>query len=253
MGWGSGGAEAGRAGRVHFRMRSLMMGIAVVLIAGCHRPSTLSPPPPAITQASQANTPDQPIAPDSVARQKLADLRIEVPGAQFELRYATSKNFTGAVLPGYGAKVPLLRREAAVALAKVAAELELRGYGLKVFDSYRPRRGTLGMVAWCEANHRVDLLDNGYIARRSRHNQGVAIDLTVVDLKTGRELDMGTPFDNFTDQAHTANAVGIPAANRKILGEAMTRAGFVNYLDEWWHFFFEVPDPVPFDLPLEKW
>jgi D-alanyl-D-alanine dipeptidase len=176
-----------------------------------------------------------------------------VPGARFELRYATSNNFTSAVLPGYGAARPLLRREAAVALARVEHDLERQGYGLKVWDGYRPVRGTLGMVAWCEKNRRTDLLDQGYIARRSRHNQGVAIDLTVVELKSGRELEMGTPFDNFTDRAHTANATGIVATNRAVLGDAMRRAGFVNYVDEWWHFSFEVPDPMPFDLPLERW
>lgn len=205
------------------------------------------------SQATQANAPAQPVAADSTARRKLADLAAVVPGARFELRYATSNNFTGAVLPGYGAARPLLRREAAIALANVERDLESKGMSLKVWDGYRPVRATLGMVDWCERNHRTDLLDSGYIARRSRHNQGVAIDLTVVDRASGRELDMGTPFDNFTARAHTANASGKQAANRRILGDAMRRAGFVNYVDEWWHFSFEVPDPMPFDLPLERW
>ena len=222
--------------------------LLTVALVACQRAT-----PVVQAQATQANTPDQPIASDSVARAKLADLRTAAPGVRFELRYATTNNFTAAVLPGYGAAVPLLRREAAVALAKVERDLERRGLALKVFDGYRPRRATLGMVAWCEANHRVDLLDNGYIARRSRHNQGVAIDLTVIEIATGHELDMGTPFDNFTDRAHTANATGVPATNRAILGDAMRRAGFVNYADEWWHFSFDVPDPMPFDLPLENW
>lgn len=213
-------------------------------------------PPSAGTQgnrATQANAPEQPTAADSVARLKLADLAAVVPGARFELRYATTNNFTGAILPGYGVARPLLRREAAVALASVERDLESRGMGLKVWDGYRPVRATLGMVNWCETNHRTDLLDSGYIARRSRHNQGVAIDLTVVDRVSGRELDMGTPFDNFTAHAHTAAASGEQAANRRILGEAMSRAGFVNYVGEWWHFSFDVPDPMPFDLPLESW
>lgn len=188
-----------------------------------------------------------------MARAKLTDLTTAVPGARFDLRYATSNNFTRAVLPGYGTARPLLRREAAAALAQVERELETKGLGLKVWDAYRPVRGTLGMVAWCEKNHRTDLLDQGYIARRSRHNQGVAIDLTVVDLRTGSELDMGTPFDEFSERAHTANATGLQAANRALLGDAMRRAGFVNYMDEWWHFSFEVPDPMPFDLSLEQW
>jgi D-alanyl-D-alanine dipeptidase len=204
-------------------------------------------------QATQANAPVQATAPDSVARMQLADLATAAPGVRFDLRYATPDNFTGTVLPGYGAARPLLRREAAVALARVERDLERHGMGLKVWDGYRPVRATLGMVAWCEANHRVDLLDQGYIARHSRHNQGVAIDLTVVRLADGRELDMGTGFDEFSERAHTANASGAEAANRKILGDAMRRAGFVNYVDEWWHFSFDVPDPMPFDLPLERW
>jgi zinc D-Ala-D-Ala dipeptidase len=233
-------------------MRPILLSMATTIVLAAP-PAQAQVIPPATAQATQANAPEQPVAADSVARQKLADLSQLVPGARFELRYATANNFTSAVLPGYGAARPLLRREAAVALAQVERELERSGYGLKVWDGYRPVRATLGMVAWCERNQRTDLLDQGYIARRSRHNQGVAIDLTVVGLKNGRELDMGTTFDNFTDRAHTANATGVAAANRAILGDAMRRAGFVNYVDEWWHFSFEVPDPMPFDLPLDRW
>lgn len=233
-------------------MRATVALALLTGLSGCHQ----RVPQPTASQAghaTQANAPEQPTAPDSVARMKLADVAAAVPGARFELRYATSRNFTGAVLPGYGAPTPLLRREAATALAQVQQELEAQGLGLKVWDAYRPVRATLGMVAWCERNQRTELLDQGYIARRSRHNQGVAIDLTVVDLKTGRELDMGTGFDEFSERAHTANAAGPVAANRRILGDAMRHAGFVNYVDEWWHFSFDVPDPMPFDLPLERW
>ncbi|HEY3934147.1 MAG TPA: M15 family metallopeptidase [Gemmatimonadales bacterium] len=230
-------------------MRTIVRWGTVALLGGCH-PGSASPQG---GQASQANVPVQAIAPDSVARARLVDLSTAAPGVRFELRYASTHNFTGAVLPGYGAAHPLLRREAALALARVERDLERRGLGLKVWDGYRPVRATLGMVAWCDANHRVDLLDQGYIARRSRHNQGVAIDLTVTRLADGSELDMGTGFDEFSDRAHTANATGLQAANRKILGDAMRRAGFVNYVDEWWHFSFDVPDPMPFDLALERW
>jgi D-alanyl-D-alanine dipeptidase len=109
------------------------------------------------------------------------------------------------------------------------------------------------MVAWCERTGRTSLLDDGYIARRSRHNQGVAIDLTVVELATGRELEMGTPFDEFSSRAHTANAAGAVAEHRRLLGDAMAAEGFVNYVSEWWHFSYNVADPMPFDLPLERW
>jgi D-alanyl-D-alanine dipeptidase len=233
-------------------MRPIAISLVIVAIVGCQRSAPAAGTPQG-SRATQANAPEQPTAPDSLARAKLADLTTAVPGARFALRYATANNFIGAVLPGYGSPKPLLRREAAAALAGVERELERKGLGLKVWDGYRPVRGTLAMVAWCEKNHRTELLDQGYVARRSRHNQGVAIDLTVVDLRTGAELDMGTPFDEFSERAHTASAVGLQATNRAILGDAMRRAGFVNYVDEWWHFSFKVSDPMPFDLPLEQW
>src|SRR5207244_11947747 len=131
-----------------------------------------------------------------------------------ELRYATTNNFTGAPLPGYLANRAFLRREAAVALARVQRDLRPQGVGVKIFDAYRPVRATLAMVAWTERVHRPDLLKDGYIASRSRHNLGLAVDLTLIDLVSGRELEMGTPFDTFSPAAHTANARGAATANR---------------------------------------
>ncbi|MEP6589892.1 MAG: M15 family metallopeptidase [Gemmatimonadota bacterium] len=205
------------------------------------------------TAATQANATEQTVASDSLARVRLADLAMVVPGIRLDLRYPTANNFTGAPLPGYGAPRALLRREAALALARVQRRLVAQGYGLKVWDGYRPVRATLAMVAWCERTGKTSLLEDGYIARRSRHNQGVAIDLTVVELASGRELEMGTPFDEFSVRAHTANATGEVARHRSLLGDAMAAEGFVNYANEWWHFSFALNDPVPFDLPLDGW
>ena len=137
-----------------------------------------------------------------------------------------------------------------MALGKVQQRLARQGLGLLVYDGYRPVRGTLAMVEWAERTGRVSLLDDGYIARRSRHNMGVAVDLTVVSLATGEPLDMGTPFDTFDESAHTANATGEVARNRAVLVDAMEAEGFVNYEQEWWHFSFEVTHPVPFDMPV---
>lgn len=225
-------------------MRPRHAVLLLIAVIGCGRT------PPA---AVQANAQEQPIAADSLARSLLAELSQAVPGIILDIRYATPNNFTSAPLPGYGVPRAFLRREAAVALARVQARLARNGFGLKVWDGYRPVRATLAMVAWCEATGRTSLLDDGYIARRSRHNQGVAIDLTVVDLATGRELEMGTPFDEFTSRAHTANATGAVAEHRRLLGEAMAAEGFVNYVSEWWHFSYEVANPMPFDLPLDRW
>lgn len=106
------------------------------------------------------------------------------------------------------------------------------------------------MVAWAERTGRTDLLDQEYIARRSRHNLGVAVDLTLVDRATGRELDLGTPFDTFSEAAHTANAQGRVLRDRQILVRAMESEGFQNYEKEWWHFSYQVPGAEPFDLPI---
>ncbi len=177
----------------------------------------------------------------------LTDVRTLDSAIVVELRYATSSNFTGAPLPGYLANRAFLRREAAAALARVQRDLRPKRLGLKIFDSYRPVRATLAMVDWTERVHRPDLLKDGYIASRSRHNLGLAIDLTLIDLATGKELEMGTPFDTFSAAAHTANATGEAAANRQQLKAAMEREGFVNYDQEWWHFSFDVPNPLRFD------
>jgi D-alanyl-D-alanine dipeptidase len=225
-------------------MRPRHAALLLAVVIGCGRT------PPA---AVQANAQEQPIAADSLARSRLVDLSTVVPGALLDVRYATPNNFTGASLPGYGVPRAFLRLEAAAALARVQSRLARTGHGLKVWDAYRPVRATLAMVAWCERTGNTSLLDDGYIARRSRHNQGVAIDLTVVELASGRELDMGTPFDEFSSRSHTANATGAVAEHRRLLGEAMSAEGFVNYVSEWWHFSYNVADPMPFDLPLDRW
>lgn len=214
--------------------------LAVALTAACARPPA----------AVEANTAPIPIAPDSVAARLLADVRDIDSTIRVEARYQTSNNFTGAPLAGYHANRALLRREAAVALGKVQQRLAQQGLGLLVYDGYRPVPATLAMVDWAERTGRVSLLDDGYIARRSRHNMGVAVDLTVVSLATGEPLDMGTPFDTFDESAHTANATGEVARNRAVLVDAMEAEGFVNYEQEWWHFSFEVANPVPFDMPV---
>jgi zinc D-Ala-D-Ala dipeptidase len=166
-----------------------------------------------------------------------------------DIRYATANNFTGAVLPGYERPLALLRPEAARALARVHQALRSRGLGLKVFDAYRPVRATLGMVDWAERTGNQWVLEQGYVARQSGHNVGRTVDLTLVRLRGGGELEMGTAYDTFSEAAHTANATGQVAANRRILVDAMAAEGFQNYDKEWWH--FSIPGPrEPLDAPL---
>lgn len=171
------------------------------------------------------------------------------PAPLVDVRYATSDNFTGARLPGYESPHALLRPEVAEALRRVEARLRERGLGLKVWDAYRPVRATLAMVDWAERTGNEWVLDQGYVARRSGHNTGATIDLTVIRLDTGAELDMGTAYDTFSEAAHTANASGQVRAYRDLLVEAMAAEGFRNYDREWWH-FSHPGDYEPIDVAL---
>jgi D-alanyl-D-alanine dipeptidase len=203
------------------------------------RADSLSVPPHA---APSAPRPAVSATSDSV----LDDLRSVDSSIQVDLRYATANNFTGAPLPGYEAPRALLRREAAAALGRVQAGLRRKGLGLRVWDAYRPVRASLAMVDWAERTGHRALLESGYIARRSRHNLGVAVDLTMVDLKTGIEVPMGTTFDNFT-AAQTEKVTGEALRYRQILVQAMESEGFSPYGQAWWHFNYPVEGAVPLD------
>src|SRR5688500_739209 len=207
--------------RIHF------VGAVLIVMACATAPRRAQPVPEPINTAASE------VAPARVADSLLVDIRSLSPGIVTDLRYATADNVTGARLPGYLANRAYLRREAAAALARVQSALRERGLGLKVFDAYRPARATDAMVEWTRRANRGDLLRDGYIASRSRPHLGVAIDLTIIELGTGREVDMGTPFDTFSAAAHTANATGVIATNRQTLKEAMEREGFTNYDQEW--------------------
>lgn len=184
-----------------------------------------------------------------MAPETLVDVRSADPSIRIDVRYATDDNFTGAVLPGYERPVALLRPPAARALGRVQERLRPRGLGLLVYDAYRPVRATLGMVEWAERTGNEWVLEQGYVARESGHNRGHTIDLTLVRLSDGRPLEMGTGYDEFVEAAHTANATGDVAANRRILVEAMEAEGWINYEKEWWHFRLPM-DADPLDVPL---
>jgi D-alanyl-D-alanine dipeptidase len=196
-------------------------------------PAASGPPP-----ASSSNA-----ASDSL----LVDVRSIDPTIQTDLRYATANNFTGASLPGYEAPRALLRREAAAALGRVQARLRSKGLGLRVLDAYRPVRASVAMVDWAKRTGNRSLLEKGYIAERSRHNLGAAVDLTLVDLGTGTEVIGTTAFDNFTATADTANATGQALHYREILVKTMTSEGFSPYGQAWWHFNYPLEGAVPLD------
>jgi D-alanyl-D-alanine dipeptidase len=212
------------------------------------RPESVSSGRPAVSAPRPAESAPRP-AVSAASDSLLVDLRSVDSTIQVDLRYATTNNFTGAPLPGYEAQRALLRREAAAALGRVQARLRSKGLGLRVFDAYRPVRATLAMVNWAERMGRRALLESGYIAERSRHNLGVAVDLTLVDLVTGSEVPMGTTFDNFatTTVADTANVDGEALRYRQILVQAMASEGFSPYEQAWWHFNYPLEGAVPLD------
>jgi D-alanyl-D-alanine dipeptidase len=212
-------------------------------------PVARTPAPAPRTPAPTVNTPPLDIASDSLARARLVNIQLLEPTIMVDAKYSTADNFTGAPLPGYQANRALLRREAAAALARVQKRARAEGVALKVFDAYRPVRATVAMVEWAERTGQQRLVREGYIASRSRHNEGVAVDLTLIG-GDGRELDMGTPFDTFSPAAHTANATGEAATNRRLLVQLMSAEGFTNYEKEWWHFSYSVPNPLRFDLVI---
>ena len=224
---------------LYWAMSATALHLVTASLLICQQPQS-----PAETSV---NTPRLPIASDSAADTLLVDLRTVDPTIRVDARYATPNNFTGKPLPGYQARRAWLRREAAAALRRVQARLRSRRLGLLIYDGYRPVRATLAMVEWARRTGRMDLLSQGYIASRSRHNLGLAVDLTLADLRTGAELDMGTPFDTFSEAAHTANAEGEVLRNRQMLVQAMKAEGFSNYDQEWWHFIYLVEGALPFD------
>ena len=187
-------------------------------------------------------------------------------GIEVELRYATAHNFTGRVVDGYeSTDAAILRTEAAEALANVAADLEVRGLGLRVYDAFRPTRAVQFFMDWAQTAddstkaeyypdfEKPQLFELGYIAEQSGHSLGGTVDLTVVDLATGQPLDMGGPFDFFGARSHyeTEGLTPLQIDNRATLHTAMLARGFEQYPLEWWHYSYPVPEGAErLDFPV---
>jgi zinc D-Ala-D-Ala dipeptidase len=174
---------------------------------------------------------------------KMVDLKKTIPNIVLDLRYATTNNFMKRIMYTEQPSYTFLRLPAAKALFKVQQELNKMGYGLKIFDAYRPYFVT--QKFW-ELVH-----DDRYVAnpaKGSGHNRGIAVDLSIINLTTREELIMPTGFDNFTDSAHH-DFISLPEAvlaNRKLLKSTMEKFGFVSFSTEWWH--YSLPEPEKFDV-----
>ena len=173
-----------------------------------------------------------------------------VPAIVQEIRYYSTYNFIGDRIDGYEEPIALLTIEAARALKSVSNELNAQGFRLKVFDAYRPASAVRHFELWGIEDldlrmkpffypglEKQELFQKGYIARRSSHSRGSTIDLTLLDMKTGKEVDMGAPFDMFGEISHPdSKAVSKEQhENRMMLQTAMIRGGFVPIDCEWWH------------------
>ena len=208
----------------------------------------------------------QNVTSDSSGFVLLADF---VPGIVQEIRYYSTYNFVGDRIAGYEEPVALLTKEAARALKEVAGEVNAQGYRLKVFDAYRPACAVRSFVLWGIEDldlrmkpyfypdlEKQELFKKGYIAKMSSHSRGSAVDLTLLDMRSGKELDMGSPFDLFSELSHpdSRNVTEEQYANRILLQNAMTRNGFRPIDCEWWHFSLK-NEPYPdvyFEFPVSS-
>jgi D-alanyl-D-alanine dipeptidase len=181
-------------------------------------------------------------------RAGLVDVHKYAPGIGLDITYAGKDNITGRRLPGYCRAWALMLDPAARDLGRVQRYLRRRNRSLLIMDAYRPARATRALVHWAERTGRGHLVGT-YIARRSRHNLGSAVDLTLVRASDGKRLRMGR-YDALGPGAHTFDASGAVLRNRLALKDAMERFGFTNYWREWWHYEHRLTGATYLDLPL---
>jgi D-alanyl-D-alanine dipeptidase len=218
-----------------------------------------------------------------------AYLRDIDPSIIQDIRYAGSNNFMGRPLSGYGVAECVVKREVGLALKVIQQELARQKLSLKMFDCYRPARASHDMVLWAQngretpaerrynpAFSKQELFRLGYIAERSGHSTGAALDLTLVDLTADNSarfdpakpyadctapvaarapegsVDMGTGYDCSDPKAHTAAASITPVQRkwRNLLVATMSKQGFVNYSKEWWHFSLPGAGGQAYDFPI---
>ena len=192
-----------------------------------------------------------------------------VPGIIQEIRYYSTYNFIGDRIDGYEEPCALSTIEMARALKSAANELNVKGCRMKIFDTYRPARAVKHFVLWGIEDQDIrmkpyfypelvkqELFQKGYIASKSTHSRGSTVDLTLLDMRTGKELDMGSPFDLFSELSHPDSRAVTEEQyqNRMLLQKTMVRNGFKPIDCEWWHFTLE-DEPFPdtyFDFPVSS-
>ena len=176
-----------------------------------------------------------------------------------ELRYATSNNFIGKPIDGYLKDSLIISTPAAKALKKIQTKLMLSGLSLKIFDAYRPQQAVDHFVRWAKVMNdtlmkqlyypdvqKSELFTLGFIASKSGHTRGSTVDLSIVDVKTNKEVDMGSSYDFFGEKSHPfyKKITEAQMKNRMLLRTIMIKNGFIPYDNEWWHFTLK-DEPYP--------
>lgn len=191
-----------------------------------------------------------------------------IPNVVYDIRYYGTYNFIGSPIDGYERPTAILSIRAAQALLKIQKELNSRDLGLKIFDAYRPQRAVNHFIKWARVLNdtiakrefyplveKKDLFKKGYIATRSGHSRGSTVDLTIIVLKTKKEIDMGSPFDFFGEKSHhnSVNITNEQKKNRQALKSVMEKYGFRSYSEEWWHYTLnnEPYKNTYFDFPVQ--
>ena len=174
-----------------------------------------------------------------------------IPDVLLDIRYYSTFNFVGERIDGYKLPIAIISKSAAEKLKKVSDYFKEKGYLLKIFDAYRPHKAVMHFVRWAKDidNQKMKdyfypdvdktkLFELGYIAEKSTHSRGSTVDLTLFDIKTGKDLDMGGTFDFFGDISHSdyTKLTKEQLDNRKMLHEVMIANGFKPLEEEWWHF-----------------
>ena len=193
-----------------------------------------------------------------------------IPDVVLDIRYYTTFNFLGERVDGYEEPVALMTREAAYALKKVSDEAISKGYRLKIFDAYRPQCAVDHFVRWADKVRelamkeyfypgidKTRLFEEGFVALKSGHSRGSTVDLTLLDMATQKDLDVGGTFDYFGSLSWAENTENITeeqASNRKMLRDMMISHGFHPLDEEWWHFTLD-NEPYPdtyFTFPVNS-
>lgn len=245
------------------RLISALMIVAMIgSLTACGKPSNTTNS----TATNSTSESDVKLSDDSSDFVLLSEA---VPDAILEIRYYSTYNFVGDRIDGYEEPLAMLTKEAATALKSVSDYVISKGYRLKIYDAYRPQKAVTNFVNWAKNPNdtrmkayfypdldKSVLFPQGYIAEHSGHSRGSTVDLTLFDMNTEKEVDMGGTFDFFGELSHP-DYRGITDEqynNRMILREAMLSHGFKPLVEEWWHFTLE-NEPYPdtyFTFPINS-